>query len=178
MKVEIQTKVVVGEAVLDVATLLSHLDTHREALSDISAVSGTIIVRVDGEEYGAEQNDPIVRLVDQWVRKVPWVLGGDTEAVAFRNSEHCYAFVPAGDSVELSYFAGSETEVEDYILEPVTLRLEQYIKDSLRMSEALLEVAVRLDPGLTNANEDCRDLKNSIDEAKKAWREHQLHNRR
>ena len=89
-----------------------------------------------------------------------------------------YAFVPAGDAVEFSHFAGSESEVEEYLLEPTTIRLEAFAKETLRMGERVLELINKTDAGLVKSNEDCRDLATSVDEGRKAWREYQLHNRR
>jgi hypothetical protein len=178
MNFELDTKIVIGDEAKDASTVLSHLDEHRAALADISAVLGSVVARIDGTEYGAELRDPIVRLVDQWVRKLPWVLGGDTEAVAFRNSEHCYAFVPAGDAVEFSHFAGSESEVEDYLLDPTTVRLDAFATQTMKMGERVLELVRSLDANLLTSNEDCRDLGTSLEEGRKAWREYQLHNRR
>jgi len=178
MNFELDTKIVIGEEATDASTVLSQFESHRAAFSDISVVLGTVVARIDGTEYGADLRDPIVRLVDQWVRKLPWVLGGDTEAVAFRNSEHCYAFVPAGDAVEFSHFAGSESEVEDYLLDPTTVRLDAFATQTLKMGEKVLELVKLADPALLTSNEDCRDLATSVDEGRKAWREYQLHNRR
>ena len=178
MNFELDTKIVIGDEAMDASTVLSHLDDHRAALSDISAVLGSVVARIDGKEYGADLRDPVVRLADQWVRKLPWVLGGDTEAVAFRNSEHCYAFVPAGDAVEFSHFAGSESEVEEYLLDPTTVRLDAFATQTLKMGDRVLQLIKDLDPNLISANEDCRDLNASLEEGRKAWREYQLHNRR
>ncbi|MBI5507498.1 MAG: hypothetical protein HY903_01975 [Deltaproteobacteria bacterium] len=178
MKFELDTKIIIGDAPLAVTAVHSQFDEHRAALADISTVLGSIVVRIDGTEYAADLRDPIVRLVDQWVRKIPWVVGGDTEAVAYRNSEHCYAFVPAGDAVELSHFAGSESEVEEYILDPITVRLDAFATQSLGMGERVLELIKKLDATLVATNEDCRDLAASLEEGRKAWREYQLHNRR
>jgi len=178
MKFELDFRVVLDGELIDVATLPSNLDGCRDKLTDVSALLGAICVRLDGEEYGVEQRDPIVRLVDQWVRKIPWVLSGDTETVAYRNSEHCYAFVPAGESVEFSFFAGSENEVEDYVLEPTTVRLDLFANQSIRLAERLVELIRKVDAGLLESAEDCRELVSSLEEGRRAWREHQLHNRR
>ena len=178
MNFELDTKILIGDEAVNASTVISNIEQHRAGFADISTVLGTVVARIDGTEYGAELRDPIVRLVDQWVRKLPWVLGGDTEAVAFRNSEHCFAFVPAGDAIEFSHFAGSESEVEDYLLDPTTVRLDAFATQTLRMGERILEFIQKIDAGLLSTNDDCRDLQASIDEGRKAWREYQLHNRR
>ncbi len=166
-----------GEAV-PAAHLLANLDSLRAELQDISTAQGRVRILVDGDDLCGEYADPLVRLVDQWLRKLPWIIGGDTETVALRNSEHCFAFVPASESVEFSYFLGSETEIEDYIVEPTTVRLDAFVTEAVAMGEALMGVIRALDPGLVEANEDCRDLNTSLTEAKRVWREYQLHQRR
>jgi hypothetical protein len=98
--------------------------------------------------------------------------------VALRNSEQCFAFVPAGESVEVSFFTGSETEIEDYILEPTTVRLEAFVLESLNAGEQLVALVRGLGPSLITDNEDCKDLLLSLTEAQKAWHDYQLHARR
>ena len=139
---------------------------------------GVLLFTLDGQAYGFDLLEPLVRLMSMWLRKLPWVLAGDTETVAYHNSEHCCAFVPAGDSVELSLFAGTENEVEEYIVEPSTVRLDHFTKESLNVAERLLEAVKTLDVAFYDTDEDCRDLKASLDEARSAWRDYQLHQRR
>jgi hypothetical protein len=98
--------------------------------------------------------------------------------VALRNSEQCFAFVPAGESVEISFFTGSETEIEDYILEPTTVRLEAFVTESLKAADTLVALVRGLDATLLHSNEDCKDLMTSLSEAQKAWHDYQLHARR
>jgi hypothetical protein len=122
--------------------------------------------------------DPIIRLVTLWLRKLPWVLAGDTETVALANSEQCFAFVPAGESVEWSFFTGSETEIEEYIVEPTTARLDQFVQESLRIGDELLQLLRKMDAHLLESHEDCKDLQISFTEAQRAWREQKLRQRR
>ena len=94
MNFELDYKILVDDEAIDAATLLANPDVYRDKLDDASSWEGTVTITVDGEAQGTEIFDPVLRLADQWVRKIPWVLGGDTETVAFRDSEHCYAFIP------------------------------------------------------------------------------------
>ena len=47
-------------------------------------------------------------------------------------------FVPLGDTVELSLFEGSESEVERYIIEPQTVKLADFVQTSIAMGETML----------------------------------------
>lgn len=178
MKFTLDFSVDAGDESVDSASFLKEIDSHRSELSDVSAIEGRIVIRFDGKDACGEYSDPIVRLIDQWLRKLPWIIGGDTETVALRNSESCFAFVPAGESVELSYFNGSETEIEDYIFEPTTVRLEGFVNQSIAAGDRLVETIKAIDASLLQGSEDIKDLQTSLGEAKRAWREHQLHNRR
>ena len=178
MKFALDFNIAVGDSTVDLASFLSKVDKYRSEASDISALEGRIIVMLDGRDVCGEYSDPLVRLADQWLRKLPWIIGGDTETVALRNSEHCFAFVPAGESVEFSYFLGSETEVEEYVVEPSTVRLDSFVTESIRFGERLVELVRAVDAGLLDVNEDCRDLMTSLNEGKRAWRDHQIHLRR
>jgi hypothetical protein len=178
MNVELDFKIFIDEGPVDSSVVLANVGEHRDKLSDVGAMEGFVFLRVDGEEHVAEVADPLLRLADQWVRKIPWVLGGDTETVAFRDSEHCYAFVPAGDSVEFSFFSGTETEIDEYVIEPFNIRLETFTTQSLKMGERLLDLVREIDASLLESDEDCRELTASLDEGHKAWRDHKLHNKR
>src|SRR5208337_1341782 len=122
-------------------------------ITDIGALEGAVVMKVDGKCICGDQFDPIVRLCGQWVGKIPWILAGDTETVALRQSEHCFAFVPAGESVEISYFVGSESEVEEYIVEPTTVRLEAFATQTLEMAERVVEMVRSAEPSLLNVHE-------------------------
>lgn len=177
MNFELDYKILVDEEPVDAANLLANLDEHKEELADITSWEGTLAVKVDGTVQGEEIPDPILRLADQWVRKIPWILGGDTETVAFRDSEHCYAFIPAGDSVEFSLFSGTETEIDEYVIEPFTIRLAEFCTQTLDLGERLLDLASKIDEALLETD-DCKELRTSLDESRKAWRDHQLHDKR
>lgn len=178
MKFELDYKVHVADDVVDSAALAKGIETYRDALKEPGAISGFISVRVDGATLGEEYGEPLLRLVAEWVRKLPWILGGDTETVPFRNSEQCYGFMPAGDSVELSLFEGTETEIEEYIIEPTTVWMNQFASETVNLAERLVELVRGVTPELLDTDEDCRDLVTSLEEASKAWRDHQLHQRR
>lgn len=179
MNFKIDFVLLVGDdETVDSASFLESLERYRAELDDVSSVEGRLIVQFDGPNVCDDFADPVIRLVDSILRKLPWIIGGDTETVALRNSEQCFAFVPAGESVELSYFTGSETEIEDYIFEPVTVRLEAFVNQSIAMGERLLKIIGKVDEALLTSNEDAKDLKTSFDEAKRAWRDYQLHQRR
>lgn len=158
---------------------LINADAIDDQIGDITLALGRLAAHADGKElFGDYTADPIVRLVDGWLKKLPWIIGGDTETVALRNSEQCFAFVPAGDSVEVSFFVGSEAEIEDYVLEPTVVRLEMFVEQSLALGRLMLDLVAAVDPSLLESNEDCRDLQTSFTEADRAWHDHQLHQRR
>ncbi|MBI3180215.1 MAG: hypothetical protein HYZ27_11165 [Deltaproteobacteria bacterium] len=178
MKFELDFKLRVDDRAIDSRGVMSSIDALRTAYPNLVGLEGAVMVKLDGRVVCDELYEPILRFVGQWVRKVPWVVSGDTETVAFRNSENCFAFVPAGESVEFSFYVGSENEVEEYVVEPTTIRLQAFAEETLRLGEQLLQMVLGVDPGLVNSDEDCRDLALSVDEGRKAWKEHQLHQRR
>ena len=140
---------------------------------------GRLAIVIDGQEAPAAYEEPMLRLVDLWLRKIPWIVGGDTETVTLRNSEHCFAFVPAGNSVELSFFAGTESEIEESLLEPVTVKTDIFVAGVLSLGERVWTLCQRTDGAAAEASDDpVRDLQTSLTEARRAWRDHQLHQRR
>jgi hypothetical protein len=178
MKLALDYRLRVDDDVVDSQTLVTKLDSFKDTLAKAGTWEGVLVVKLDGELHCEELVEPIIRLGDQWIRKLPWILTGDTETVAYRNSEHCFAFVPEGDSVEMSFFVGSENEVETYVVEPTNVRLAEFANESIKLGERLLELVKRINPALVETDEDCRDLRGSLEEGRKAWRDYQLHNRR
>ena len=166
------------DAVVSATELESAAELSAEA-SDLANAEGRLVAHVDGADlFGDFTAEPIVRLVDGWLRKLPWIIGGDTETVALRNSEQCFAFVPTGESVEITFFVGTEAEIEDYVTEPTVVRLELFVQQTLAVGQRLVRLLRRVDEALLESNEDCRDLLTSLTEAERAWHDHELHNRR
>ena len=177
MKLSLDYKVQLEDQALSSADAMQKIDAIKEDLGDLEYLEGSLQLTLDGEAHCAEVVDPVMRLAYQWIRRLPWVISGDTETVAYRDSEHCFAFVPAGDSVELSFFTGSESEIDEYVLEPVTVRLDNFVETSLRMASKALEFALAIDPDATNNSETVKDLSLGLQEAQRAWKEHQKHQR-
>lgn len=179
MNFKIDFLILVDDEIIDSASFSADVERFRADLEDPGFLEGRLVISLgDTENLCDAFAEPIVRLVDSFLRKLPWIISGDTETIALRNSEQCFAFVPAGESVELSYFLGTETEIEEYVFEPITVRLDALVTQCITMGERLLDAIRRVDASLLDSNEDVQDLKTSFDEAKRAWREHQLHNRR
>ena len=65
----------------------------------------------------------------------------------------------SGDTVELSLFEGSESEVERYIIEPQTVKLADFVQTSIAMGETMLAVVKACDESLLESDEDCKDSK-------------------
>jgi hypothetical protein len=149
-----------------------------EELGDIRYVEGRIHASFDDKPVAVEYEEPLLRLVNQWVRRLQWIIGGDTESIAFRNSEECYGFVPLGDTVELCLFEGSESEVERYIIEPQTVKLADFVQASIQMGETMLAIVKSSDESLLGSDEDCKELVSDLEEARRAWKDFELHGRR
>jgi hypothetical protein len=178
MKFTLDLAFEVGDASLGLASLRQSLAAHRDLLTSPDALEGRLVLAFDGKEAGTPYTDPLIRLVDLWLRKLPWIIGGDTETIALRNSEQCFAFVRTGASVEVSFFAGTEAEVDDYVMEPTVVRLEAFVDEVLRLGTRLLDLLEAIDSAWVQEVEAVRDLQTSFNEAKSAWHDHQVHQRR
>ena len=178
MKVSLELHLLDDDASVKSAEKLLTEPALLEELGDIRYVEGRIQAAFDDQPIAVEYEEPILRLVNQWVRRLQWVIGGDTESIAFRNSEECYGFVPLGDTVELCLFEGSESEVERYIIEPQTVRLSDFVQTSIQMGETMLAIVKASDESLLESDEDCKELVSDLDEARRAWKDFELHGRR
>ena len=178
MKFSLDYRLHLGDEEIPLPNVLAEVEVHRDALAELGQVLGDLCITIGGNESPADYSDPIMRFALGWIQKVPWVIGGDTETVALCNSEQCYAFVPSGDGVELSFFNGTESEIEEYIFEPTQVMLDDFATQSISLAARLLELVEALDAGLLESDEDCRDLKAGLDEARKAWHDFEVHKRR
>lgn len=178
MKIKITYEYDLDDGTLSAAELESNLELHLPRLSDLVREEGRLVVWVNDEDVCGDYCDPLIRLVDQWLRKVNWVISGDTETLALRNSQQCFAFVPSGGAIELSFFDGTELEVEEYIVEPVNIRLEDLVQQSLALGDSLSRVITGVDGSLFDNDDDCGDFKRNLDELRSTWHEHQLRQRR
>jgi hypothetical protein len=177
MKFQLDYRVEISDEPVSSAEIPDKIEEHRDELVKIDDLYGEIVLQAmgdAGQDSGAV-SEPIIRLTERWLRKLQWVIGGDTETIPCMNSEHCFAFVPAGESVEISLFIGDESEVEEYLVEPVTVRLELLVNESLRLAKALIGLVETIEPSLLESNDGCKELGAVLGEVAQAWREHQQH---
>lgn len=166
------------DGMLSADELESNLDEKASTLSDVAQEEGRIVVLVDDEDVCGEYSEPLVRLVNQWLRKVKWLIGGDTETLPFRNTEQCFGFEPSGSSVEFCFYDGTELEVEEYIVEPVNVHLDKLIEESVRLGERALRVVEVANPEAAESDEDCLELRAGLEELRDSWHQHELRQRR
>ncbi len=178
MNIKLTYQLDLDDGLLSAEELGSNLDQHVSKLSDLLREEGRVVVLIDDKDSCPDYSDPIIRLVDQWVRKVTWVISGDTETLALRNSQQCFAFVPSGGAIELSFFDGTELEVDEYVLEPVNIRLEDLVGQTLDIAENLSTVISAVDTSLFESDDDCSDFKRNLEELRKTWHDHEVRQRR
>ncbi|MEL6547165.1 MAG: hypothetical protein AAFQ82_21240 [Myxococcota bacterium] len=177
MKFELAANLLLDDAPVAVKSLLDKPDELQQ-LDSLHHLEGQLVCTINGAVVTDDYGDPILRLTHLWLSKLAWIIGGDTETVALRDSERCFAFVPTGESVELSFFSGTEEEIEEYVFEPTHVRMEDFANQSIAIGDQLSALIDAVDASLWESDEDCKDLKTSIEEAKKAWHDHQIHKNR
>jgi hypothetical protein len=160
-----------------IETLVGDFESHQDKLADIVREEGRILVANPAIKDSGDYSEPLIRLAGQWLRKLKWIIAGDSETIPFRNTEQCFAFMPAAGGVEVSLFGGTELEVEEYIFEPITVPLKTLVKASVDMGDALVGLIEKVDASLLESDEDCKDLKTDLEESKKAWHSYELRRR-
>ena len=83
MKVSLELHFLNEDASVTSAEKLLNDNALLEDFDDIRYVEGRIQASFDDEKIEVDYEEPILRLVNQWVRRVPWIIGGDTESIAF-----------------------------------------------------------------------------------------------
>ncbi len=178
MKFELAANLLIDDEPVAVTHLLDNPDVLAEKLESLHHLEGQFVCTIMEKVVTDDYSDPILRLAHLWLSKLAWIVGGDTETVALRDSERCFAFVPTGESVELSFFSGTEEEIEEYVFEPTHVRIEDFATQSIAVGDQLARLIDAVDISLWESDEDCKDLKTSIEEAKKAWHDYEIHKKR
>jgi hypothetical protein len=154
-------------------------DEGYQHLTDFSERAGTAAnpAALDGFIIPANNNraliepvesDPLMHLCTMWMLKVPWVITGDEEVVALRNSPYCYGFEPAGSQVRIYFYEGTEGEVENLLVEPVGVPIKDFVPASLQMGRDMLSWATQC---LGEEQEEVVELRTALEEAENAWAE-------
>jgi hypothetical protein len=178
MNFAINFKVDVDDALVGSSTVIENIADYRESLGELAYWQGNLVVSFGGEDNELDFSEPLVRLAGGWLRKIPWLIGGDTETLALRNSAQCFAFVPTGSAIEVSFFDGDESEIEDYVVQPNTAPIDQFVEASLGFGRQVIAMIDAFDSSLMGSDDDCLDLAKSVGEATSSWRESQLKQRR
>ena len=151
--------------------ILSLGDYQKEASAeDLLESDGFIVPVVNGEalldiESGEFEADPLIGLVNNWMQKMPWLIAGDEECVPLRNSPFCYGFEPVGNSVRFYFYEGTEGDVENLILEPVSISLADFCQAVLNMGKTIVEATANT----TDESEELGEFSAILSEFKEAW---------
>jgi hypothetical protein len=172
MRFGLEIQVSQKEGSISLAELAKNLEVAKTVLASPEQVEGALVPLVNDKAVLAPHVDPLFPLLEQWMLKLPWLLTGDTETVFLRNSEYTFGFEPVGDLLHLSFYVGAKNEVEEYVLEPVSVPLEVFCEISIQSSRLLLGIADKL--GSLKDQADVRTLRDATAEAEKALKNHRL----
>ncbi len=151
--------------------ILALSDYQKVASADeLLEAEGFIVPLLNGEalldtDSGEFEADPLIGLINNWMQKMPWLIGGDEECVPLRNSPFCYGFEPAGGAVRFYFYEGTEGDVENLILEPVSVSLADLCNASLNMASAIVDATA----DSAGEPEELSELNAILSEFKEAW---------
>jgi hypothetical protein len=177
MKFSLDYKVSAQEGKVSSEQVLQNIDRYRGDLCPPEQLEGSLVLFLEGKEVPLDYSEPLLRLMAVWLRKAMWAMGGDTETLALRNSEECFGLIPTGSSVEVSFFTGTEEEIEEFVLAPTKIQVSQLMTSSLSTAERLIAMLEKA-CGKVDEDVDFQDLRIALGEARQAWRDKELHERR
>jgi len=178
MQFAISYKIEVNDEFIEPSDLVTNVEKWHDELGDMAYLEAQISLHMGDNVTVIEPTDPIIRLTESWLQKLPWILAGDTETIPMRNSAHCFAFIPAGTAVQLSFFEGDESEIEEYIVQPTNILLTEFAKGVIGLGQSVLETIKHIDEGLLVSHSDCKELSVALSEAEKSWHDYQVRGRR
>jgi hypothetical protein len=171
MKFGLEIRILHDEKDVNVSELVKQSELAKAVLSAPEKLEGALVPVTNGKPAMDAFYDPLLPLLESWMLKMPWCLAGDTETVFLKNSEHAFGFEPVSEALQLSFYVGQGNEVEEYVLEPVALALENFCDVSIQAVKQLLTLIGQVKPGADQAG-DVKTLKEATLEADKSLREY------
>jgi hypothetical protein len=170
MKFTLEVFISHGDKTIALAELAKDQATCKAVFSKPEDIEGALVPYTNGKPAMDPFVDPLLSPLEQWVLKLPWCLGGDTETVFLKNSEHAFGFEPMSESLQLSFYVGQGNEVDEYILEPVPIMLDSFCDASIAAAKKLLAVIQDTAPEAMSSS-DVKTLQEATKEAERALRE-------
>ncbi|MCC6810972.1 MAG: hypothetical protein IT381_26315 [Deltaproteobacteria bacterium] len=171
MKFTLEVFISHGDKNVGLAELAKDKASCKAVFSKPEEVEGALIPYTNGKAGMEVFCDPLFALLEQWILKLPWCLGGDTETVFLKNSEHAFGFEPMSESLQLSFYVGQGNEVDEYILEPVPIMLDSFCDASIAAVKKVLAVVQDTAPEAMTSP-DVKTLQDATKEAERALREY------
>lgn len=171
MKFTLEVFIAHGDKTVALSDLAKDKASCKAVFSKPDEVEGALIPYTNGKAAMEVFSDPLLALLEQWILKLPWCLGGDTETVFLKNTEHAFGFEPMSESLQLSFYVGQGNEVDEYILEPVAIMLDQFCDASIAAVKKLLATIQDTAPEAMQAP-DVKTLQEATKEAERALREY------
>jgi hypothetical protein len=171
MKFGLEIRILHGDKDVNTDELAKSAELAQAVLASPDGIEGAIVPTTNGKAAMDHFFDPLLPLLEQWMLKMPWCLAGDTETVFLKNSEHAFGFEPMSEALQLSFYVGQGNEVEQYVLEPLALSLENFCDESIKAVKQLVNLINKVRPG-ADQNGDVKTLKDAMQEADKALREY------
>jgi hypothetical protein len=174
MKFGLDIRIATEDKSVPLSDLSKNFELAKTLLANPERVEGALLPIVGGKAAMQEYSDPLVPLIEQWLLKLPWLLGGDTEIIPLKNSEHSFGFEPVSDVLDLSCYIGEKNEVDDYVLEPVQVPLENFCESSIGAAKQFIALIDKVDPAFADKVVDVKTLKEACIEAERALKNYRL----
>lgn len=171
MKFGLEIQVSVDDKLVPLTQLTSQTDLTRKLIADPATLEGCLMPFGNGKPVMPPYSDPLLLLLEQWCLKVPWILGGDTEVVPLRNHLFSFAFEPITDVVDVTVFTGTKNEIEEYILEPFQVPLDQFCDITIQNAKALVKWMENAEPDIAERSADLSTMKEALAEADRAFKD-------
>ena len=137
-------------------------------------VYGAITVSRSGKEIADQKPDPVLPLVTNFVRAVPYLIDGETETVLLSESANGFSFEPSGDDIFFSFFSGDAYEPDEYYVEQTAIPIAEFGEQVLAMGERLRDIIKVADPEFFERDEYSKTLVEFIDLGRKAFKTFKL----
>lgn len=152
---------------------------YKEHLRFSDVVYGAITIKKGSTDLAEVKIDPILGLVTQFVRALPYVIDGEAETALLSESEHGFLFEPSsGDDMLLSFFAGDAYEPDEYLVEHESIKLEHFCEQVVGMAERLTALMKQGDPEHFDTDDYSKSFREFLEIGRAAFKTYKLERER
>lgn len=164
-----------GAEALPSNQVLEQYDTLKDRLAIEDGLYGAITLVRDDEALLPKTPDPIVKLLTDLVRTLPYIIDGELETTLLSETQHGFLIEPTSDKLQLSFFRGYDAfDPEEFLVEAVSMTLDDFGSQLLAACDDVVGVLKKHAPEAYQTDDYGRDLIEMLGVGRDAFKSYRL----